>query len=151
ETYPAETGLTLAQKQYFYLRLAYETDEPVRIWARPYYRGEPANAASHGSHRHTGSGETRGWFFLMQPGDRVDEIRITAGTGRRGSTPVRATVPVRIVGGTGVVAADTPPPWVASLRMQDEAAQREEDAARAAEPAPAGWSLLVSILGLAAL
>jgi len=151
ETYPAETELTLARNQRFYLRLAYETDAPVKIWAQPHYGGKPANAGSHGSRTYAGSGEALGWFFLMQPGDRVDEIRIVAGSGGRNSTPLVATHRVRIVGGTGAAAVDAPPPWVASLRALDEAARQAEAAARAAEPTSVGWSLLVSILGLGAL
>jgi len=53
---------------------------------RPYVQGKPVNVGSNPSETHTGSGETFGWFFFMQPGDEVDEIRITAGDGSSGNT-----------------------------------------------------------------
>ena len=36
-TDPPGTTVTLGQNQNFYLRISYTTDEPVSIWARPYY------------------------------------------------------------------------------------------------------------------
>lgn len=151
ETWPAGQDITLARNQNFYLRIAYETDSPVRIWARPYFRGEPANAGSHPSPLRSGSGEALGWFFLQRPGDRVDEIRVSVGDGGTRSTPVVVTHRVRIVGGQEVAAAATEPQWVVALRAQDEAAQREEYERRMSTPASAGDTALFGGFMLAVL
>ena len=38
-THPASDSVTLGKGQTFYLRLGYTTDEPLRIWARPFFQG----------------------------------------------------------------------------------------------------------------
>src|SRR3546814_20425384 len=59
-----------------YLRIAYRADEPVHIWARPWFQGRGVAAGSNPSPRYdAGSGEALGWFFL-DPGQQVDEVRI---------------------------------------------------------------------------
>ena len=78
-TYPAGAPVTLGKNQTFYLRVGYTTHEPVQIWARPFFEGREVTAGSNPSRTHTGCGEALGWFFFMQPGERVDEVRITAG------------------------------------------------------------------------
>jgi len=81
ETYPAGEEVTLGRNETFYLRLAYDSDKPIGIWARPYYRGQPANAGNNGSYSYTGKGEALGWFFFSGNHGEVDEVRITAGDG----------------------------------------------------------------------
>src|SRR5207342_841346 len=98
-------SVRLAPNQNFYLRIAYETDRPVSIWARPYYRGKEVAAGSNPSRQYNGNGEALGWFFLMRPEEQVDEVRINVGDGSRAGTNTLATHPVRVTGG-GVRAAD---------------------------------------------
>ena len=64
ETWPPGNYVTLGKNQNFYLRLAYETDKPISIWARPYFKGKPVNAGSNTSPSYSGTGETFGWFFF---------------------------------------------------------------------------------------
>jgi hypothetical protein len=59
ETYPAGKQVTLGRGENFYLRLSYDTDHPIGIWARPYFKGEPANAGNNGSYSYSGNGEAR--------------------------------------------------------------------------------------------
>ena len=91
ETWPAGGDVVLGRNQNFYLRLAYDTDKPVGIWVMPYFHGKPAKVGSSPSQTYSGSGETFGWFFFMQPGEAVDEIRVTAGDG--GRTARRSSLP----------------------------------------------------------
>lgn len=79
ETDPA-TRTELHYDETFYLRIAYSSDRPVRIFARPFFRGEPA-IAGNGPTTHpaqllpAGSGETLGWFAYRGYAN-VDEVRI---------------------------------------------------------------------------
>ncbi len=153
ETWPVGDDVVLARNQNYYLRLAYSTDAPARIWARPFLHGREVNAGSHPSALYSGSSEMLGWFFLMQPGVEVDEIRISAGDGGTGSTPVVASHRVRIVGGAHAADAQREPPWVATLRAQAEEAQRRAFDARMNEPVSAGETALFGgfMLAMAAL
>lgn len=157
DTYPSGAQVTLGTNQSFYVRLAYNTDQPVRIWARPYFQGKPANAGSNPSQIHTGSGEALGWFFFMQPGDQVDEIRIKAGDGRASTTPVVATLHVDVRAGNMPAADHGDPAWVTDLRQRAQQAQRadaEASMANVASPASmalfAGFMLLMLTIGVSA-
>ena len=150
ETWPAGDSVTLPRNQNFYLRLAYSTDEPVHIWARPYYRGEEANAGSNPSRVYNGSGEALGWFFFMEDGERVDEIRITAGDGSTSGTQLVATYPVEVRAGERPAAA-AEPAWVTELRTENERLQREAYEQRMSEPVTTGNTLLFGGFMLAVL
>ena len=134
DTWPSGDRVVLGRNQQFHLRIAYASDEPAGIWVSPYFRGKPARAGTSPSPRHSGSGETSAWFFLMEPEAEVDEIRITAGNGGSKTTPVVATHRVHVVLGGDASAAGTPPTWVTQLGEQSRAAAREQ--ARAAADAP---------------
>ncbi|HEY0877029.1 MAG TPA: hypothetical protein VGE10_01125 [Zeimonas sp.] len=134
ETWPPGDRVVLACNQRLPLRSAYASDEPIGIWVKPYFRGKPARAGTSPSPRHSGSGETSAWFFLMEPEAEVDEIRITAGDGGVNTTPVVATHRVRVVFGNDASADGIPPTWVMQLGEQSRAAAREQ--ARAAADAP---------------
>src|SRR3546814_1297598 len=83
EAWPAGDAVTIGTNQNYNLRIAYRADEPVRIWARPWFQGREVAAGSNPSPRYdAGSGEALGWFFLA-PGQQVDEVRIRAGDGSR--------------------------------------------------------------------
>lgn len=144
ETWPAGDSITLGRNQNFYLHLHYTSDQPVHIWARPYFQGKPANAGSNPSRVYpAGSGDALGWFFLFDPGTQVDEVRISAGDGSYNRTPVVATFPVSIMGGDEPAQAAAQPAWVASLRAADDAASRA-DYKRSMTPASAGGMALFS-------
>ncbi|HEX7062275.1 MAG TPA: hypothetical protein VF200_09900 [Woeseiaceae bacterium] len=151
--HPAGESVTLALNQTFYVRIAYTTDAPVRIWARPYYQGVEVRAGSNPSRVYTGSGEALGWFFLMEPGQRVDEIRISVGDGSRSGTRVTATRPVHIASGNARATSAAEPEWVAALKKENERLQREERAKQASTPPSAGEMLFMSgfMLTVAAL
>jgi hypothetical protein len=156
-THPAGDRVMLGKGQTFYLHIAYTTDEPVSIWARPFFHGREVKAGSNPSRSHTGSGETLGWFFLMEPGEPVDEVRIRAGDGTDAGTRLVATYPVRITGSDRPAAAGEPQ-WLATLRQQEERLQREEFEKRASTPPSAGdtlffggFMLVVAALGIGSI
>lgn len=138
-TYPAGDTVTLGRNQSFYLHLHYTSDRPVQIWVRPYFEGEPANVGSNPSRVYpAGSGEAMGWFFLFDPGTRVDEVRIKAGDGTIDGTPVVASFPVAVTAGDQVADATSPPAWVDTLGAVDKAAQQADDDARMNTPPSVG-------------
>lgn len=148
---PAEDGY-LPRNQSFHVRLAYRSDTPVGIWLRPMYQGQSANAGSNPSARYVGEGEALGWFFLMQPGDKVDEIRVVVGDGSglgRGDR-VAATLPVNLTG-SSTPAEATPPEWVTRLKAEAEAAAAEARRQAAQQPMSAtesGLTVAIVVLGL---
>ncbi len=138
DTWPQGNDVRLARNQNFHLRLAYESDQPVGIWLKAYHQGKPANVGSSPSRQVSGSGEAMGWFFFMQPGDVVDEIRIVAGDGSRDNTPVVATWRGRIVAGSDADALAPEPQWVVEMREQARLAQQRDYEARMAAPVESG-------------
>ena len=122
-TDPPGNTVTLGRNQNFYVRLAFDTDEPVHIWTQPFFQGAPVAVGSNPSSTYAGSGEALGWFFFMQPGSQVDEIRIRAGDGTDRGTRVVATYPVRITAGDQPSAATSEAAWVPVLREREQEAQ----------------------------
>lgn len=151
ETWPSGEHITLGRSQNFYLRLVYETDKPVHIWARPYFNGKPVNAGSNPSEMYSGKGETFGWFFFMRPGDVVDEVRITAGDGSISNTPIVAVWRGHVAGGSEVVGAQTQPAWIAEMSARAKAAQDEAYRARMQKPVSASDNALMTGFLLAVL
>ena len=144
-TDPSGEVITLGSNQNFHLHLRYQSDQPVQIWARPYYRGEAANAGSNPSRVYAaGSGEALGWFFLFEPDARVDEVRISAGDGSLDGTPVVAVYPVQINGGDRAAAAEVGPEWVTRLSALDAAAQKADYERRMNAPVSAGDTLMAT-------
>jgi hypothetical protein len=158
ETFPSGATVTLGRNEQFYLHLHYETDRPAHIWARPYFQGREINAGSNPSQVYpAGSGEALGWFFLFDPGQQVDEVRISAGDGSSGGTSVVATWPVRVTQGDRPAAGTTSSPaWVTRLKARDAAADRAAyEKAMNTPPSPGEMLLLngfmLAVLGLGAL
>ncbi len=151
ETWPAGPHVQLATNQNFYLRLAYDSDTPIHIWARPYYQGRPVDAGSNPSRVYQGQGEAIGWFFPMATGARVDEVRISAGDGRVAHTPVVAVARVEVTSALQAPAAVTPPEWVTTLLAADASAQRAEARRAMDTPTSPGDFLLIQGFGLAVL
>ena len=151
-TGPGGASLVLARNETFYLRVAYTTDEPVRIWARPWFEGREVGAGTNPSRVHTGSGETLAWFFFLgDPGQQVDEIRLAAGDGTPAGTEVLATLPVRITSGSFAATASAAPEWLTRLQSEEERLQREDYERRMSEPVSAGDSAFAAGFMLAML
>lgn len=144
ETWPPGNYVTLGQNQYFYLRLAYEIDKPVHIWARPYFNGKPASAGSNPSLSYSGTGETFGWFFFDSKGGAVDEVRIETGDGSASNTSVVAVWRGSVVGGSEVLNAQPQPAWIAEMSARAKAAQDEAYRARMQEPLSRSDTVLVA-------
>lgn len=126
DTDPAGNIVTLGRDQNFYLHLHYESDQPVKIWVKPYFQGKVVSAGSNPSRVYPpGSGEALGWFFLFKPGEQVDEVRILAGNGSLGETPVVATYAVQVTGSDQQNTVHIKPDWVTRLSALDAAAQKE--------------------------
>ena len=151
ETWPSAADVALGRNQNFYLRLAYDTDKPVGIWVAPYFHGKRVSVGSSPSQTYSGSGETFGWFFFMQPGDEVDEIRVTAGDGRTEDTPVVATWSGHVVAGSEAAAAQAQPAWVVEMSARAKAAQDQAYRAQMSKPVSAGDMALFSGFMLAML
>lgn len=157
ETHPSASA-TLARNQSFWVRIEYQTDEPIRLWARPFRNGTPVETAmSNTSSAYTGAGEALGWFALTQSGD-VDEVRIVASGERPYREWVLARYPVELHWTAGSAASDSRPQWVEDLLALDK--QRGDAAARqrAAEPVSAtevslfnGFMLAILALALAGI
>jgi hypothetical protein len=137
ETQPS-TSTTLGQNQSFYVRVEYQTDEPINLWARPFFNGkEVERAMSNASSRYLGSGEALGWFELIDAG-AVDEIRIKAGGGKPYREWVLASQPVQLRWTQMRTTAEPKAAWVDEL-IAAETARRHEDAQRrASEPVSVG-------------
>jgi len=151
ETYPAGEEVTLGRNENFYLRLRYDTEHPIGIWARPYFRGQPANAGNNGSYSYSGNGEALGWFFFSGTRGEVDEIRITASDGSIAGTPVVLTYPVHVLASERQPGAEGAPEWVARLKAADAERQKLAYQAYSNRPVAPFTSLLVSLLGIAVL
>lgn len=150
DTFPSGATVTLGRNQLFYLHLHYETDHPVRIWVTPYFQGRKVYAGSNPSVVYpSGSGDALGWFNLINPGEQVDEVQITAGDGTIGGTPVVATWPVRVTGGDEAAAGKDRPAWVTRLLARDAAAKRAAYEKYMNRPIGAGKILLLNGLMLA--
>lgn len=151
ETWPAGDNVVLGRNQNFYLRLAYDTDKPVGIWVTPYFHGKSAKVGSSPSQTYSGSGETFGWFFFMQPGDTVDEIRVTAGDGSTNNTPVVASWRGQVIAGSETAGAQAQPAWIAEMTARVKAAQDQAYHERMSKPVSAGDVALFSGFMLAML
>lgn len=151
ETWPSGDDVALGRNQNFYLRLAYDTDKPVGIWVAPYFRGKRVNVGTSPSQTYSGSGETFGWFFFMQPGDEVDEIRVTAGDGSTENTPVVVTWSGHVLAGSEAAAAQAQPAWVVDMSARAKAAQDQAYRAQMSKPVSAGDMALFSGFMLAML
>jgi hypothetical protein len=157
DVWPGERA-SLGHQQDVYVRVAFESVEPVRLWARPYRNGEAVrNAYSNASNWYEGTGEALGWFALSGPGT-VDEIRIYAG----GGAPYRewelARQPVRLAWSDAPRDRAERPEWVETL-IATEAARRDAEMARAASvpvsssdmAAGIGFMVLVLSIGVLAI
>ena len=133
---------TLKRQQSFWVRIEYQTDEAIDLWARPYRNGvQIKQAMTNASLLHTGSGEALGWFALIEP-EAVDEVRIFAGGGKPFREWELARQPVNLnwTNATGSPAQHAQ--WVTDLLASEEARSREAAQQRAREPAAVGEATL---------
>lgn len=159
DTEPSGQAVTLGSGATFYMRVAYSTDTPVRIWARPYFEGREVNAGSNPSRAHEGKGEALVWFFFLgEPGQQVDEIRISAGDGSKTGTHEIERLPVSITAGREPTQTTAEPPWLARLKADEERLQREDYERRMSEPLSsgdrafaAGFMLAVLAIGIGSI
>ena len=159
ETFPPSgSDIVVPPGKDVYLRIAYETDTPAHIWARPYFQGREVAAGSSPSPEYSGKGELLGFFFLDPPGGQVDEIRVTAGNGSRNGTPEIARFPIRAYSYAGAHALPPEPEWVVSMRDAHNKAMDDAFKARMNEPVGAGgaaifggFMLVFAALGLLGL
>lgn len=117
---PADRSV-LAPGASVYVLMNYETDAPVRLWARPYANGaEVQKVLSNASPEYTGSGEALGWFALPGTGI-VDEIRIKAGGGDPYREWLVTSLPVRLEWNTEGQTIGNPAAWVDELSREQTA------------------------------
>ena len=152
ETWPSANTIVLPRNKRFYLRLAYRSDEKIGIWVRPMFHGKPARAGSNPSGRYVGEGEALGWFFIMDTGAEVDEIRVVAGNGGGvgSGDEIVASLRVQMIGGEPAEATTAQPEWVDRLRGQADAALAELRREAASQPTSAGEAgLIAGVIALA--
>jgi hypothetical protein len=141
ESDPPGEAITLARGEVLWLRIAYEADQPVRIWARPYFNGREAPAHSNPSPQYSGRGEALGWFSFPEAA-QADEIRIQFGV--QGSRMPLEVLSYRVrITATGQPGAPrAAPAWAEELRREAEALSRAQREAREREPASPGDAVL---------
>jgi hypothetical protein len=147
ETDPPGEAVTLGRDEVFWVRIAYTTDEPVRIWARPYLDGKEYPVQGNPSITHTGAGYALGWFSFHQAA-QADEIRIKVGTSQSSQPLEVARHPVRLTATGRPPAARAAAPWVDELRRETEAKGRLEQARISSQPASASDTVLTYALML---
>lgn len=131
----AAEGSKLGVGTSLYVRIDYDSDAAIRLWARPYREGhEVRQAMSSGSELLSGTGQALGWFALTEPGD-IDEIRIRAGGGSPYREWVVANVPVRYSWSAAASPETGKPPWVEDLLQEVSARSEQRARQQAREPA----------------
>jgi hypothetical protein len=142
-TDPPGATVTLHKDEAFYVRIRYDTDRPVSLWARPFFQGKEVGAMTNASVPHEGSGEALGWFQFIHPGE-VDEIRILVNQPGTRFGQVVSTYPVGITGTDAPSAGRTRAVWVDELLQAQKAVERQEYEARMKQPVTMGDLVLMS-------
>lgn len=128
----------LGRQESFWVRIEYNTNEAISLWARPYRSGaQVEKAMSNASLTYMGSGEALGWFALTKPGD-VDEVRIFAGGGQPFREWEVARQAVRLHWTDEPPSADLRAAWVTDLLAIEKVRYREDAQRRANEPVSVG-------------
>ena len=130
---PAEA--TLGRFEQFFVRIQFDADEPVSLWARPYRNGKPVDrgARTNPSSKHTGSGYALGWVEFTEATE-VDEIRIRAGGGNPYREREVASYPVKLVWTDQASTTRTHEPWVGELKRHADAAFKASSARTGVPP-----------------
>jgi hypothetical protein len=142
---------TLGRDESFYVRIEFTADQPVSIWARPYFQGKPVQRTkSNPSMAHTGTGHALGWFSLDGVG-AVDELRIKLGGGKPYREWDAASYRVSLTG-TGLPAARrSRPGWVEEMLAEERERYRQDYERRMNEPVSTGGMLLMSVFMMGVL
>jgi hypothetical protein len=147
---PAEA--TLGRDQSFNVRIQYDADEPVSLWARAYAGGKRIEKGwrSNASATYSGTGDALGWVEFYVPVE-VDEIRIFAGGGKPYREWQVASHPVKLRWTDGPRVGE-PAPWVAELQRTTaakwEAERRAAEANRGMGDTLLGLFIMPLFLGL---
>jgi hypothetical protein len=150
DTDPAADA-SLGRDEPFYVRIQFTADEPVSIWARPYFHGQRhPRAKSNASFAHSGTGYALGWFSLDDASE-VDEVRIMLGGGKPYREWQAASLPVKLRGTAQLSEARTTPSWVDELREADKIAAREAREKSEHEPSSVGAMVFFPVFMLAML
>lgn len=137
-TDPAGDVIRLGRDEPLYIRIAFTSDEPVSIWARPFFHGkEVTTVKTNASWPHAGSGDALGWFSFDGPGE-VDEIRILTSAGHSRYGRLASSYRVHVVGTNEPAVVRPTVDWVADLEQQEALIERQQAARRASEPTSAG-------------
>lgn len=149
-THPAADA-TLGRDESFYVRIEFNADQPVSIWARPFFQGKPVQKAkSNASLQHSGWGYALGWFSLDGVG-AVDEVRIKLGGGKPYREWEALSYPVKLTG-TGIpVAQRAEPAWLEEMLSEEKERYRQDYERRMSEPVSTGSMLFMSVFMLAVL
>ncbi|MGH8504420.1 MAG: hypothetical protein ACRETM_00475 [Stenotrophobium sp.] len=132
-TDPPGATVTLGKGQSFYVRIRYNADRPVSIWARPFFHGREVGATTNASVPHEGSGEALGWFEFIDPGE-VDEIRILVNKPGTRFGQAISIYPVEITGTDAPAAGYAHAAWVDQLLQAQKAVEWQEYEARMKQP-----------------
>jgi 4-amino-4-deoxy-L-arabinose transferase-like glycosyltransferase len=134
---------TLGHWEIFYLRIAYETDRPVRIRADAYSGAKRITEMTGGSPRYEpGKGEAMFWFAFTRQ-QKVDRVVVLLAEDRTGKPIAQAEYPVDLTW-TGQKAGSERPraEWVTRLRAEADSRIKAEFKAQTDEPAPWWWVFL---------
>jgi len=151
-TDPAGEG-ALGRDEPFYLRIKFALDQPLKIWAHPYYQDKPVpGARTNPSLPHTGGGYALGWFSLNGAGV-VDQVRIKLGGGKPYREWYAETYPVKVTGTGQPAAQRTRSAWVGEMLAVEQERHRTESTRRMNQPASTSaravtWGLMLVVLGL---
>jgi hypothetical protein len=121
------TEATLGSDEPFYLRLEFNTPQPVRLWARPYFQGAPVTEGA----RWSGSLERRGesaalsWFSFDGVAE-VDEVRIVASPVGGNEEHTVTVQPVTLHWTGGAKSGRTPAAWVDDLLAAEQIEQERQ-------------------------
>ena len=143
----------LGRDEPFYVRIEFATDEPVKIWAHPYFQGKPVpRTKTNPSLEHNGAGYALGWFSLDGAG-AVDEVRIKLGGGKPYREWFAARFPVRLTGTGHPAVQRSRPEWVDGLLREEQDRYQQAYKERMNKPASAGdtafmWVFMLVVLGL---
>jgi hypothetical protein len=136
ETDPASPA-TLGHWEQFYLRIAYEADQPIRVRAEAYSGGKAVPSTNSGSPRYdTGAGEAMFWIAYTTPA-RVDRIVVSAEDEKTHKPVAQAEMAVNLTWTGQKMAARRPKPeWVVSLQAERDRRHKEEMREYANRPRP---------------
>jgi hypothetical protein len=142
-----DSGSTLARGQNVYVRVAYESDQPLRFQAAGYFEGSRHDklAMNPSAVHPAGSGEALVWVFAHDD-TRIDEIHVRvcdAGWKELFAVPASAAVEWR------AGAPDAPEaPWAAELAAAQQRAVSQAIEAEPGESTVLGklWSVIVTLL-----